>query len=55
MFSAPGTGLVWIDNRLADCLTKLGAERRYLLDAIAENSWSDQITGDALQIKRKIR
>ena len=40
---------------LADCLTKIGAERGYLLAAIADNTWSDQITEDAMKVKEKIR
>ena len=40
---------------LADCLTKIGAERGYLLMAVTTNTWSDQITADAMKIKEKIR
>ena len=40
---------------LADCLTKVGAERGYLLMAVTTNTWSDQITEDAMKIKEKIR
>ena len=36
-------------------MTKLGAERRYLLGAVAENTWSDQVTEEALSHKQKIR
>ena len=40
---------------LADCLTKLGAERGYLLVAVTTNTWSDQITEEAIKIKEKLR
>ena len=57
MCSVTGTELKWIDNSmmLADCLTKVGAERGYLLMAVTTNTWSDQITEDAMKIKEKIR
>ncbi len=56
-FAAPGSTLQWIDNSmmLADALTKLAAERQYLLDAVKANSWSDKVTEAALDAKRKIR
>ena len=57
MFGVPGTTLHWIDNSmmLADALTKLSAERGYLLKAITSNEWSDQVTEEALDIKKRIR
>ena len=57
MFGVEGTELKWIDNSmmLADCLAKIGAERGYLLDAVTNNTWSDQITEDAMRVKEKIR
>ncbi len=57
MFAVAGTELMWIDNSimLADCFTKVSAERGYLLAAIATNTWSDQITEDAMKVKEKIR
>ncbi len=57
MFGVEGTELKWIDNSmmLADCLTKIGAERGYLLDAVTNNTWSEQITEDAMRVKEKIR
>ncbi len=41
MLSAPGTSFAWIDKStmFADCLAKLGSERRYLSDAVAQNIW----------------
>ena len=57
MISSPGMSLAWIDNSmmLADSLTKVGAERRYLLDAIEANVWSEVVTEEALAIKQKLR
>ena len=57
MFGVPGTVLYWIDNSmmLADALTKLSAERGYLLQAVADNRWSDQVTPEALATKQRIR
>ena len=57
MFGVPGTVLYWIDNSmmLADALTKLSAERGYLLQAVADNRWSDQVTPEALETKQRIR
>jgi hypothetical protein len=57
MFGVPGTVLYWIDNSmmLADVLTKLSAERGYLLQAAADNRWSDQVTTEALATKQRIR
>ncbi len=57
MFAVAGTELKWIEKNmmLADCLTKIGAERGYLLAAVATNTWSDQITEDAMKMKEKIR
>ena len=57
LFGVEGTELKWIDNSmmLADCLTKIGAERGYLLDAVTSNTSSDQITEDAMRVKEKIR
>ena len=40
---------------LADCRTKVGAERGDLLIAVTTNTWSDRITEDAMKIKEKIR
>ena len=36
---------------LADALTKLSAERGYLLQAVTDNRWSDQVTPEALETK----
>lgn len=57
MFLVEGTTLRWIDNSLmlADCLTKLGSEREYLLQAARENSWSDVVSPEALKVKERIR
>ena len=57
MFSYPGTKLQWIDNSmmLADSLTKLGAERLYLLQSVESNTWSDRITEEAVRAKERIR
>ena len=57
MFGVPGTVLYWIDNSmmLADALTKLSAERGYLLQAVTDNRWSDQVTPEALETKQRIR
>ncbi len=56
MFSVPGTVLTWIDNimMLADCST-IGAERGCLLGAVAANLRSDNITEEAMAVKRKVR
>ena len=57
MIGEDGTTLTWIDNSmmLADALTKLSAERGYLLKAISDNSWSDRVTDEALDVKKRIR
>ncbi len=57
MCSVTGTELKWIDNSmmLADCLTKVGAERGCLLMVVTTSTWFDQITEDAMKIKEKIQ
>ncbi len=57
MFGIEGSTLQWLDSSmmLADALTKLSAERGYLLKAILDNTWSDRVTEDALDVKQKIR
>ena len=40
---------------IADCTTKLGAEREYLLQVVRENTWSEEVTEAALQTKQRIR
>ena len=57
ILTAPGNELKWLDNSmmLADALTKLSAERQYLLQAISDNCWSDEITEEGLAAKKRIR
>ena len=57
ILTAPGNELKWLDNSmmLADALTKLSAERQYLLQAISDNCWSDEITEEGRAAKQRIR
>ena len=47
----------WLDNSLmvADTLTKVSAERGYLLDCIENNAWSAIISTDGIAAKDRIR
>ena len=49
--------LIWADTlvMLADCLTKLEAERGYLLAALSSGRWSPCSTPESLAAKEKIR
>ena len=40
---------------VAGSMTKMGAERRYLIEAVAKSNWDDVVTEVALRVNQRIR
>jgi len=57
MLAEPNTEVLWADTKvmLVDCLTKLGPEKQYLLDALHSGVWTPASTEACLEAKARLR